>query len=294
MSVLRKGAKRLYDALPFKQPLFTLVRTLVPVPERIHKHLHFKGVITVPITPGGSFKMVHHGYVIENELFWRGLEGWEKVSARLWVLLCRRSHTILDIGANTGVYALIAKTVQPEATVAAVEPVQRVFSKMQANFALNPGSIHAVHAAVSDSTGTATLYDLPESEHVLSVSLESEWNKASTQLRPVEVPCVTVMDLLARIGSAEVDLLKIDVETHEAAVLRGFIDLIRKDRPTMLIEILNDTVAQQVMDLIGGLDYLYFNIDEVTWPPRQLPELSRSAHFNFLICRPEIATSIGL
>lgn len=294
MSAIRTFIKRLYDSLPFKQPFFTLLRSVVTVPEHIHKHLHFKGIIDIPIGPGEQFRMMHHGYMIENELFWRGLEGWEKVSTRLWVDLCRRSDVILDIGANTGVYALIAKTVRPQATVVAVEPVDRVFRKMVGNLALNPGHIHAVKAAVSDTSGTATLYDLPEQEHVLSVSLDPEWNKTSTALRPVQVRSVTVMELLQEVDRDRVDLLKIDVETHEPAVLKGFLELLRRDRPTMLIELLNDDVAARVAELLHGLDYSYFNIDDVNWPPERVTSLSRSGHFNFLICRPEIASAIGL
>ena len=90
------------------------------------------------------------------------------------------------------------------------------------------------------------------------------------------------------------DLLKIDVETHEPAVLRGFHELIKRDRPTMLIEILTDEVAAQVAEMISGLDYVYYNIDDVSWPPPKVATLSRSGHFNFLICRPEVALGIGL
>ena len=39
--------------------------------------------------------------------------------------------------------------------------------------------------------------------------------------------------------------MKIDVETHEPAVLKGMGEYLRSFRPTMLIELLNDEVAQQ-------------------------------------------------
>jgi len=292
--MLKQLAKRAYDGIPFKQAIFTAIRDLLPVPAQIHKHLHFKGVITIPISATEKFRMVHHGYVIENELFWSGLAGWEKVSSELWVRLCRRSDVIFDIGANTGVYALIAKCVSPQATVLAAEPVGRVFRKMEANFHLNKGTIIAMNAAISDHSGVTTLYDLPELDHVLSVSLDPNWNSGSTDLRPVQVPCFTVNDLLKKASLSRVDLLKIDVETHEPAVLRGFLDILRRDRPSMLIEILNDDVASQITLLVDGLGYVFYNIDDITWPPERVKTLTRSHHFNFLICRPEVAASIGL
>ena len=290
----KRFAKRLYDLIPFKQPAFTALRALVHVPEPIHKHLHFKGTITVRISPSEKFRLIHHGHLIENELFWQGISGWEKVSIELWSRLCRRSNVIFDIGANTGIYALIAKAVNNSALVVAVEPVERVFRKLEANIALNHWDVKTFNAAASDSTGTAILYDMPEHDHVLSVSLESGWNSKSTKLRPVEIPTYTVTELLNQVGASSVDLLKIDVETHEPAVLKGFEELLRRDRPTLLIELLNDDVALQVAHLVQGLDYVYYNIDDITWPPQRVDALTRSKHFNFLICRKEVATAIGI
>jgi len=294
-SPARSAARSLYAALPFKQPLFQLVRRLAPpLPERLYRHLHFKGVITVDISPAERFRIRHHGYMIENELFWRGLSGWEKISMELWIRLCRRSKVILDIGANTGVYALAAKAVNPGAEVIAVEPVARIYDKLVDNIGLNEGTVKAVHAAATSHTGTVVLYDQPQSEHVLSVSLNPEWNKESTAIRPVEVPAYTVADLLAMHGNTSVDLLKIDVETHEAEVLRGFREILLRDKPAMLIELLNGQVAAEVGALINDLGYAYFNIDDITWPPQRSKTLTKSGHFNFLICQPEVADAIGI
>lgn len=100
--------------------------------------------------------------------------------------------------------------------------------------------------------------------------------------------------MLAQHGAPQVDLLKIDVETYEAEVLRGFLEILRRDRPSMLIEILNDKVAAEVSGMLDGLGYAYYNIDDVSWPPKKTDVLSKSDHFNFLVCRPEVAKSIGL
>ena len=286
--------KKVYVALPFKQATFTVLRKVIQLPPSVYQHLHFKGVIYVDISPTEGFRIMHHGYLIENELFWKGITGFEQVSLELWMRLSRLSSVICDIGANTGLYALAAKAVNPSAKIVAVEVVERVFKKLEGNISLNDWDIVAVNAAVSDHTGTAILYDQPHLEHVLSVSLEADWNSKSSTLRPLEIPCITVTDLLQRIEASKVDLLKIDVETHEPAVLRGFHELIKRDRPSMLIEILNEDVAEQISALLKGLGYQYYNIDDVTWPPLRVPGLSTSAHFNFLLCQPDVAKAIGI
>lgn len=294
MSSAKRIFRSIYRAIPLKQALFSPFRSSGLVPERIHKHLHFTGEFTVRIDDEASFRIRHYGYMLENELFWKGIEGWEPVSTKIWMLLSKRSNVILDIGANTGVFALIASAVSPTATIVAVEPVERIYRKLKANVALNNNKIKTLLALVSDHTGKATLYDQPHQEHVYSVSAEQDWNPKNSNLIPIELDSFTVADILKNIDRDHVDLLKIDVETHEPAVLRGFADIIRKDRPSMLIEILNEKVASEVSEIIKGLDYVYFNIDDVTWPPPQVASLAKSEHLNFLICKPEVARSIGL
>lgn len=292
MSRTKLLVKRLYDALPFKQALFSALR-LLPVPQRIYQHLHFKGIITVRVPDHGSFRMHHHGYVIENEFFWRGIEGWEKISSELWIRLCRRSNTIIDVGANTGVYALLARTVKPEATIIAVEPVERVFRKMAENIALNGGGIIALNAAATDQEGPTTLYDLAGTEHVLSVSLNADFNPHGSKVA-VQVAGMTIAGIAERHALSRLDLLKIDVEGHEPQVLKGFADLLRRDRPSILLEVFNETVAAGVRPMVEGLGYLYYNIDEKTWPPVRTERIGRSGHLNYLLCQPEVARAIGL
>ncbi len=292
---MKKLLKGLYAAIPLKQPLFKVLR-LLPFPRRIYQHLHFRGVINVRVPGGGSFRMRHHGYMIENELFWRGIKGWERISLELWMRLCGRSDTIIDVGANTGVYALLAKTVKPDATIVAVEPVQRVFTKLEENIALNGGGIHAVRAALTDHEGVVTLYDAPHLEHVLGVSLNKEriYIVEGKSVHPVSVAGRTMAGIAQEFGLPRIDLMKIDVETHEPEVLAGFIDILRRDKPTLLIEILNDQVATRVEELVRGLGYVYYNIDDVTWPPEKATTLTKSKHFNYLFCQPETAKAIGL
>ncbi|MCC7501709.1 MAG: FkbM family methyltransferase, partial [Flavobacteriales bacterium] len=236
---MKHALRSIYAALPFKQQLFTILR-LLPLPESLYKHLHFKGIIDVKVSDTERFRMKHHGYIIENELFWRGMQGWEKVSLELWVRLCRRSSVIFDIGANTGVYALIAHTVKKDATIIAVEPVQRVFNLLDENLKLNNADVRALCAAISDHDGTATLYDEVDNPYITSVSLNRDFEPNTERFRPVEVPCRTISGIMAEMNLGKLDLLKIDVETHEPEVLAGSADILRRDRPTMLIEILND------------------------------------------------------
>ena len=111
---MKKILKKIYANFPFKQVLFTLLKKVWTPSENIYQHLHFKGEFKVKINEKNNFLIKHYGFQIENELFWAGLTGgWEKESMKIWIELCKDADVIIDIGANTGVYSLIAKSMNP-------------------------------------------------------------------------------------------------------------------------------------------------------------------------------------
>jgi FkbM family methyltransferase len=238
--------------------------------------------------------MHHQGYLVENDLFWRGLAGWEKVSLEVWKRLCASAHVIMDVGANTGVYALLAHCVRPEATIIALEPVHRVYEKLKANIRLNNAGIQALEMAVTNKNGPVPIYDRPEVAHEYDSTLNREFSLAHPDARAVEVTGAT-LDTIARDKRLQrVDLIKIDVETHEPEVLEGALELVRRDLPSMLIEVLTEEVAARLAVLLEGLPYVFFQIREAAWPPLQVDQLRRGTDRDLLVCTKEKALSIGL
>lgn len=123
--------KLVYKYLPFKKQLFTLIRFFYKPSKRIYQHLHFTGIFKVKVDTNASFLIRHYGHELENDLFWSGLEGgWEKTSIQLWVTLSKRSNVIFDIGANTGLFSLVSKSVNPNAQIFAFEPIQKIYKKI--------------------------------------------------------------------------------------------------------------------------------------------------------------------
>ena len=180
---MRNTAHKLYRAVPFKQQVFELVRQLVQLPEPLYRHLHFEGVFDVSVNRG-SFRMTHYGTQIENEVFWSGLYGrWEGSSLRMWVSAARDATAILDVGSNAGLYTLTAMSVAPRATVAAIEPVERIRAKLSSNVQLNGFDVTIIPAAASDRDGLGIMLD-PGDEHVLSATLDPSRCGARWPIRP--------------------------------------------------------------------------------------------------------------
>ena len=271
--------------------LFTLVRNIFHPGEEIYKHLHFKGIFKVQVKRNASFLIRHYGYQVENDIFWKGLTGkWEKKSIELWTKLSEKASVVIDIGANTGVYSLISKSLNPHIRVIAVEPVERIFNKLEHNMQLNNFSVESMLMAVSDHSGEALFYDTIE-EHNYSGSLQKISNDL---LNTVKVRIATIDDLIKEKNIDRIDLVKIDVEYHEPEVIRGF-SLIAKYQPSILIEILSDDIGKRVQAEIenyGGA-YLYFDIDEQNGL-RRVENIRKSSGMNYLLCTEAIAKEMQL
>jgi len=290
---VKRALKKIYGLLPFKKEVYSVLKKVYSPPKRIYQHLHFVGNFEVKVDNEKRFMMRHYGYQIENEIFWNGVfDGWEKVSLKLWVKLCKESTGIMDIGANTGVYALLAKSVNRHADVYAFEPVHRVYKKLVDNNSLNGYDIKCFEKAISDKDGTATIYD-KDTEHTYSVTVNQDNSPDKSSSIPVTIETIRLDNFIETEKIDKIDLIKMDVEMHEIEALCGMGKYIKAFQPTFLIEILTEEVAKGISDLIHGLDYLYFNIDE-NKGIRQMDRLTKSDYYNFLICSPNVARKLGL
>ncbi len=296
MTIKRK-IRQIYEFLPFRQQIFSIIRHVWQPGEKITNFASFEGDFAVAVEDYGSFNIHHygHGFLIENDLFWGGLNtGHEKLSISLWIKLCREADVIFDIGANTGIYSLIAKTVNPKAKVFAFEPIRRIYEKLAANVALNNFDVKCYEVGVSNSDGTAMIHDLPSSEHVYSVTIGGSIHGPDVETVPTSIRTTRLDTLVEQEQLGNIDLVKIDVETHEPQVMEGFEKYLDMFRPTILIEILNDEIGARIEELVKGKGYLYFNIDDKKNSVRRSEHIVKSDHYNYLLCDEKTAKMLGL
>ena len=265
--------KRLRRHIPFQMAIYRLLK-LLSVPQSWHQHLQVNGWITIP-TKGERFRMFSEGDILENAIFWsRDGRGEDSISFQVWDNIAAISDgTILDIGANTGLFALIAKTARRDATVIAFEPVRRIAEKLLRNIRGNNYSIAVIEKAVSDQNGNATFHDSADptaTTNAYSASLEDSFsvNDHSYQVD------VVALDTLIPIDQ-RISLMKIDVEMHEVSAIRGMLGIIERDKPSLLIEILNESIATDVTILLKPFGYQFFesrkwlgSTHRIGWDPR--------------------------
>jgi FkbM family methyltransferase len=280
--------KKLYRWLPLKKQVFILVKKFWRPPMSVFQHLYFNDTITVQAGEGKNFKMVHYGHPLENELFWNGLyNGWEKYSMRIWAELTKNAGVIFDIGANTGLYSLVAKVKNPTADVHAFEPFGAIYNKLLANTKLNGLEINANCLAVSNYTGNAVIYTA-DKDFAYSVTVNQNlWVKESEAIK-LDIETITLKDYIEKNKIDAIDLVKIDVETHEPEVMQGFADYFLRFKPLLLIEILNDEIAEQLNPYFDEALFDFYNIDERTGI-QKVSRLSKSDYYNFLVVPKEKA-----
>ena len=232
--------------------------------------------------------MHHFGAQVENDLFWAGYgNGWEATSLRLWARLATTANTIFDIGSNTGVYALAAKTVNSQARVFAFEPVVSIAGRLKSNNELNGFDIEIVQAGVSSSSGEAVMY-IPSTDHSYSASLNVGMLSGQANLVETIIQTVRIDAFVRDRQLASADLFKIDAEMHEVDVLTGFGEVIKQHRPAVLIEILDQEIGKAIEPFFSDLGYVFFEIIEGK-EMRRIKSLGISLNNNYLLCTSDYA-----
>lgn len=286
------AVEKAYHSIPFKKEIFSGLKKMKLVPENLQWFLRFKGEFDVAVEGSKGFKMNNPGFFIETNIFWNGLDNcWEKESLEIWRKIARLSQTVFDVGANSGVYSLLAKASNPNAKVYAFEPLNRMYDLLQKNNQINNFDIDCLNYAISDLDGTTTFYDVESTlGDVSSASLSKDFQENQIEL---EVEVRTLSTIITDFNIDKIDLIKIDVETYEPQVLKGFHPYLESFMPAMLIEILDDSIGAQIEAELDGLGYLYFDIDDKRGLT-QKNSITKSTHFNYLICTAELAKKVGL
>lgn len=229
------------------------------LPKSVWKRLPVTSDFTVELPGGGSFVYrTGPGDGIARALYWRGIHDWEAATIAPFLRLARVSSHFLDIGANTGIYTLLACAVNPSIAAVAYEPVPRIYQRLVDNLRLNglTGRCTARNAAVSKRRERVMLH-VPYSLLPTSSSLHPEgFRGVPGEL--VEVASTTA-DLDTE-GGPPVDLVKIDVEGFEDQVLEGMARILASDRPVIVCECNPDGPFQAVETLAGASGYTFFHL----------------------------------
>jgi FkbM family methyltransferase len=144
----------------------------------------------------------------------------------------RRARVLLDVGANTGSFALLG-SVHPGLECHAVEPSPVTAAMLRRHLALNAlDAVTTVHeCALSNTTGTGVL----KSPQQTGLATLGSGNHLQEHV-DTEVDTFRLDDLAQARGFDRLDAIKIDTEGHELRVLQGAERTIERWRPVILLE----------------------------------------------------------
>ncbi|GAA3453659.1 FkbM family methyltransferase [Dactylosporangium matsuzakiense] len=211
--------------------------------------------------------------------------------------------TVLDIGANVGLFSLALKRTCPSARIHAFEPAPAALEALRANLALHGAAGVTVHAvglgAVDDPGVPFTFYPnipgnstrYPELKEFDRARISADWGTSVGDSlyggQTVEVPLQRLSTVLAQHPEVTtIDLAKIDVEGAELEVLGGIDEADWPRLHRIVVEVQDlDGRAEAVQDLLTAHGF-ELNVET----PEAL------AHLNYrtvYAVRPEVTTTGG-
>lgn len=242
-----------------------------PQPKTVHNHAFhdarrmdpFFGYVDIQIKGCAPFLMFsNNDDLVAQSYFWYGDNGFEAETLAVWVELSKTARgAVVDVGAYTGIYSLAAYFANPKNVVFAFEPMRSQFGRMLLNFQVNRVGtiIHAENLAVSDSSGEAVMRQY-RGHLVLGTGASLLDKKAKTVCFEEPVKTITMDDFFS--GGKEVGLVKIDVEGAEELVLKGMGSILRRCRPTLIIEISSAELLESICTYLASFGYKGILIDD--------------------------------
>jgi len=165
--------------------------------------------LDIPLRGGGSVRVFSRG---EAKVFWQ-----------IFIHRCYRlwddCRTIVDAGANIGVFSVWAGRKLPLARVLALEPFPETFTKLRQNLQINhlEDRVQCVQTALAANSGARGMPVEAESQR-RTLFGPGQTSDSGTM---VSVPCTTLPALMKQYQLETIDLLKMDIEGSEWEVLHS-------------------------------------------------------------------------
>lgn len=173
-------------------------------------------------------------WIQENIYF---IRNYEKAELTIFKNVLKKEDLFIDIGANFGLYSLIAsKIVSDEGSVICFEPFSTNYNVLKKNVALNNiSNIKLENKAVGEVNTKTNIYYNDVEKNLGMATLIYNENSRKEEVEIISLDSYVELNSINRIN-----VIKIDVEGFEYNVLKGMENTLRKYKPTLFIEILED------------------------------------------------------
>lgn len=167
--------------------------------------------------------------------------------------MAREADIFLDIGAYTGLFALVAARANPALEARAFEILPATYMLLVRNILANNlyGRVEPLLTALGKGSGSVRMpLETGLSGLPTSLSLGSEFSEG------IDVPTARLDDVMA--GCDKRVAIKIDVEGFEGDVLEGGQEFLARVRPDIVCEVLrSSTCAEQIAAILKPIGYRF-------------------------------------
>ncbi|MBD2292363.1 FkbM family methyltransferase [Anabaena sphaerica FACHB-251] len=166
----------------------------------------------------------------------------------------RAEDSFLDIGANIGIYTLLAASIIKNGTIYSFEALPKNYTRLEENIRINQlDQVKTYSLAISNLIGNIAL-NLAEGDSMPFISTQSHE-------KTLTVKTDTLNNILNNESLSKLTLAKIDIEGAELLALKGATSLLKKQLPHVWIMEINNAVSNfdyNKEDLVNFLqDYGY-------------------------------------
>lgn len=205
---------------------------------------------------------------MQSQIFWYGYY------CRDIILLMDRfvkpGMVVIDVGANLGEVSLAAaRRVGISGHVYAFEPMDSQFACLIDNININEiKQITPEKKGLSDQGGVASIYSVSGvfKDGTKHVGLGTLYPSSERSIPSGEIELTTLDEYCSVKGVERIDLVKIDVEGAELAVLQGGVGALQRFKPYLIVEIQPGTThsagyrPEDIVNLLKTLGYSFYII----------------------------------
>ncbi len=191
--------------------------------------------------------------------------------------------TVIDVGANIGMFALFIACIAPGCQLHCFEPIPQTFAMLSETIRINGLDAKLYPQGLGKQVGVAeftsyprlnplstlfpkTLAELRDSAFAILGQEDSERIGVSLidryflKHRSIECQIGTISTAIADAGLAQVDLLKIDTEGSELDILDGIAECDWRKISQIVMEIHDDRLLRACCDVLGAHGFT-FSVD---------------------------------
>jgi FkbM family methyltransferase len=252
--ILRNAAARLMEVIP--APVLSWIRrhrfvnnSIAPLARRLI-HSGSGLIVTIPDGPNRGMKMqMYPGIPLA---YWLAGQ-WEHEVDEAMRTHIKPGMTALDLGAHAGYWTMaMSRLVGADGSIFSFEPNPATMSRLKQTCKVNElENVRLFELAASDRTGPVSFLALDD-ERSPSSRIADE---AHPTIGEHQVDSTRLDDLWIKEGLSDPGFVKLDVEDHEVAAIRGAREILGRARPVMLIEIHSFDSLRGCVEELSALGY---------------------------------------